>query len=114
MAYTRRQRPRRRAAEPQTAADLMSQVVARLGGESRAAEHRVFECFEAIVGAPLRNRAQADSLKGTTLFIKVTSSALAHELTLLRGTILDRMAEQLGPGVVTELRTRIGALPPAG
>ena len=43
-----------------------------------------------------------------TLFVSVSSAALGHELTLLRVEILARMAETLGAGVVTELRTRMG------
>jgi hypothetical protein len=42
--------------------------------------------------------------------VRVTSAALAHELTLLRGEILTRLAAELGAETVTEIRTRVGAL----
>jgi hypothetical protein len=44
--------------------------------------------------------------------VRVASSALAHELTLLRAEILARMTAELGPNVVTELRTRVGPIAP--
>ena len=44
--------------------------------------------------------------------MRVATSALAHELTLLRAEILARMAAELGPDVVLELRTRVGAVGP--
>jgi len=93
---------------PETTADLMGELLARLGGTGRALEFRVFECYTRAVGAMLRERTAPARLAGTTLFVHVSSSALAHELTLLRAEVLEKMAAELGPGVVTELRTRVG------
>ena len=86
----------------------MGEVLNRLGGRGRALEFRVFECYSRAVGEMLQARSAPDRLAGTTLFVRVSSSALAHELTLLRGQILQKMTAELGPGVVTELRTRVG------
>jgi hypothetical protein len=85
----------------------MGQVLARLGGHGRALEFRVFECYTRLVGAILGERSVPDRLAGTTLYVRVASSALAHEVTLLRGAILEKMSAELGPGAVTELRTRV-------
>ena len=54
-----------------------------------------------------------ERITDTTLYVRVATSALAHELTLLRGEILARMARELGPGVILELRTRVGRIPDA-
>jgi hypothetical protein len=89
----------------------MGDVLARLGGSGRAREFRVFECFNGVVGPTFRSRTLPERLAGTTLFVRVATSALAHELTLLRGEILARMARELGPGLVVDLRTRVGPLP---
>lgn len=86
----------------------MGAVLARIGGAGRAREHSVFSCWERVVGDTVGRKARPESLKGTTLFVRVSSSALAHELTLLRGDIIARMAEDMGPGVVTEVRTKVG------
>jgi hypothetical protein len=86
----------------------MSQVLARLGGQGRALEFRVFECYTRLVGPMLGERTTPDRLAGTTLFVRVSSSALAHEVTLLRGAILEKMRAELGPSTVTDLRTRVG------
>jgi len=95
---------------PQTTADLMSQVLARLGGSGRALEFRVFDCYSRAVGEMLRLRTEPDRLSGTTLYVRVASSALAHELSMLKRDILEKMAQTLGPDVVIDLRTRVGAL----
>jgi hypothetical protein len=90
----------------------MGQMLARLGGQGRALEFRVFDCYARVVGELFRARTAPERLAGTTLFVRVTSSALAHEVTLMRGEILARLCAELGAGTVTELRTRVGKVEP--
>jgi hypothetical protein len=87
---------------------LVSTVVARLGGDNRGREQKVFSVYESIGGAFLREHTRPDALRDGTLFIRVPSSALAHHVTLLRGDILQRMAPLLPAGTVTDIRTRVG------
>jgi len=103
-------RARRRNVEPVSAASLMGATMTRLGGDDRAREHRVFAAYQRAAGDMLSERSQPESVKGTTLFVRTNSSAIAHQVTLLRGEILTRMAQALGPDDVTELRTRVGPL----
>jgi predicted nucleic acid-binding Zn ribbon protein len=93
---------------PETSADLMNQVLARLGGTGRALEFRVFEAYNGAVGEMLRARTSPERLNGKTLQVRVASSALAHELTMLRHDVLARIAREVGDDVVTDLRTRVG------
>ena len=98
---------------PIRSADLIGEVLARLGGAGRAREFRVFDCFQRVVGANFRARTMPERLTETTLFVRVANSALAHELTLLRGEILARMTAELGRDSILELRTRVGRIPPS-
>lgn len=98
-------------AEPETTGDLMAGLLSRLGGTGRALEFRVFAAYADAAGDVLRARTAPESFREGTLFIRVPSSSLAHELTLLRGPLLARLESSLGPGVVTAIRTRVGALP---
>jgi len=93
---------------PESSADLMGQVLARLGGSGRALEFRVFEAYNGAVGEMLRLRTEPERLNGKTLLVRVASSSLAHELTMLKREILGRMAVTIGEEVVTDLRTRVG------
>ncbi len=104
-------RPFRIQPEPETTSDLMAGLLSRMGGTGRAREYRVFEAYREAAGTVLRARTMPDSFREGTLFIRVTNSALAHELTLLRGELLTRLETALGPGVVTAIRTRVGSLP---
>jgi hypothetical protein len=107
-----RPKHREHAGPPETAGDLMGQVLARLGGQGRALEFRVFDAYTRVVGELLRARTAPERVAGTTLFVRVATSALAHEVTLLRGEILAKLNAELGPGTVTELRTRVGKIEP--
>jgi predicted nucleic acid-binding Zn ribbon protein len=103
-------RPRRRNAEPQTAADLVAAVVARIGGDRRARERRIFASYDDAVGEHLRRHTRPDGIRDSTLMVRVSSSAWAHQVALLKGEILSRMAGQLDPGTITDIRTRVGPL----
>jgi predicted nucleic acid-binding Zn ribbon protein len=93
---------------PESSADLMDQVLARIGGTGRALEFRVFEAYNGAVGEMLRARTEPERLNGKTLQVKVASSALAHELTMLKHDVLEKIACSIGPDLVTDLRTRVG------
>jgi hypothetical protein len=95
---------------PETMAELMGGLLSRLGGEGRGLEFRVFESYNRVVGDVLRARTQPERVAGTTLFVRVATSALAHELTLMRGEIIEKMSVELGAGTITELRTNVGAI----
>jgi hypothetical protein len=105
----KRRRPSRTQPEPETAGDLMAGLLSRLGGTGRALEYRVFDAYARAAGEVLATRSIPDAFRDGTLFVRVSSSALAHEITLLRGEIVERMTVVLGPGVVKEIRTRVGA-----
>jgi predicted nucleic acid-binding Zn ribbon protein len=94
--------------EPETAGDLISGLLSRLGGQGRALEYRVFDAYARAAGEVLASRTTPDSFREGTLFVRTGSSALAHELILLRVELLARMQAILGPGVVKEIRTRVG------
>jgi predicted nucleic acid-binding Zn ribbon protein len=89
-------------------------LVAKLGGERRGREQRVFSVYADIGGDFLRKHSRPDALHDGTLVVRVSSSAIAHHLTLLRGEILKKMAPLLPPGMVTDIRTRVGQIEASG
>jgi hypothetical protein len=110
VVSVKRRAPTRTQPEPETAGDLMAGLLSRLGGSGRALEYRVFDAYTRAAGVVLATRSTPDVFRDGTLFVRVTSSALAHEITLLRGEIVERMGATLGPGVVKEIRTRVGGI----
>ena len=62
----------------------MAGLLARIGGSGRGLEYRVFDAYSKVAGAMLAARSTPDSFRDGTLFVRTTSAALAHEITLLR------------------------------
>jgi predicted nucleic acid-binding Zn ribbon protein len=87
--------------------------VARLGGDDRALEQRVSMAWRDAVGEALARRARPEAVRGKTLYVRVESSSLAHELTLLKRQVLDRLVQALGAGLIEDMRTRTGPFGPA-
>ena len=87
-------------------------MLTRLGGTGRSLEQRVFAAFESAAGEVFARHAQPDRLANKTLFVRAETAAIAQELTLVRAELLERMAEELGAGLVEDLRTRTGPLTP--
>ena len=104
----RRRRPRN--PEPQTAASLVAHVVARIGGDDRGLEQRVSLAWKEAVGESLARRARPGAVRGKTLYVRVESSSLAHELTLLKRQVLERLGRALGGPLIEDMRTRTGPL----
>ncbi len=106
--FRRRARPRNEA--PETVAALLPTVVARLGGDDRAAEQRISLVWADAVGALLAKNTRIEGVRGRVLLVRVSSSSYAHELVLLRREILTRIARELGVQLVDDLRSRVGAI----
>ena len=88
----------------------MPGLMRRLGGERLATEYRVFDAYADAAGALLRARSRPEFFRNGTLFVRVESSPLAHELALLRAPLIERMAKTLGGGVITDIRSRVGPI----
>ena len=86
----------------------MSGLLTRLGGKGRALEYRVYDAYLKAAGEMLASRTTPDAFRDGTLFVRTTSSALAHEIVLLRAELMSRMTAALGPGIVRDIRTRVG------
>jgi predicted nucleic acid-binding Zn ribbon protein len=106
--FRRRSRPRNAA--PELVAGLLPQLVARLGGDDRAAEQRISLVWAEAVGPMLAKHTRPEGVRGKTLMVKVSSSSYAHELVLLRREILDRLTKSMGAPVVEEIRSRVGVI----
>jgi len=60
--------------------------------------------WEQIVGAEIAAHCRPDRLEGGELTCVAESTAWATQIRLLSRTILDRLAAEVGPGVVRRLR----------
>jgi predicted nucleic acid-binding Zn ribbon protein len=67
------------------------------------------EQWHDLVGADVAPHCRLTSLRDGVLRVTVDSAPRATQLRYLEAEFLDRSAALLGPGVVRELRVRVGA-----
>ena len=83
----------------------LRQTLRRLGLEERMTNYQFCLNWKEIVGDELSELCQPESIKQTTLFVTVPSSAWAQELSLQSDVILGRLKPYLNPGqVINQLK----------
>jgi len=86
---------------PLTAA--LTSVLRDLAGTQPKAHAELWARWGAVVGPEMYRRSFPVGLRGTTLIIGVSSSSWLQELSFLKTAMIDRIAEEIGPGVVSEI-----------
>ena len=74
--------------------------------------HRALALWREVVGATLAQASTAETVRGGVLFVRARSGVWAHELTLLRGDILQRLNSRLGGAILTDIHFKSGGLRP--
>jgi predicted nucleic acid-binding Zn ribbon protein len=106
-------RPRRRRGytgagpderDPQPFGGLIKRMVADRGWEKPTAEATVLGAWETVVGAEVAAHCHPVTLRDAELTLQAESTAWATQLRLLTPTILGKIADRLGSGVVAKLR----------
>jgi hypothetical protein len=72
---------------------------------------RVRAAWEQAAPAALREQARLVDLKRQDLWVEVSSSAWMQELQFLKPRILEALEKFLGPGVIREVRGKVGPGP---
>lgn len=94
------------ARDPQTARRSIDRLVGDLGWAAPVAVGGVIGRWEQVVGFEVAAHATPESFTDGVLAVRADSTAWATQLRLLAPTIQRRLDEELGTGVVTQLRVR--------
>ncbi len=99
--------------EPSRLDEIIEGVLRRRPGLRKELSHReVFSRWERIAGKALARHVAPLEFRGHTLLLGARGSAWAQELEAFREEILQRAAQEVGVGVVREIRVRVvGDLP---
>lgn len=89
--------------DPQPIKTVAASLFAARGWDRTVAEARVFADWPALVGAELSARCHPVGLRDGELRLDAESTAWATQLRLLAGSMLARLAAELGPDVVTRI-----------
>jgi hypothetical protein len=77
-----------------------------LGISRRTREAQALWLWPQLVGEHLAHETHAIKLTGGTLWVTASSPALAHQLHLERGILIERINEGIGAPAVREIRFR--------
>ena len=85
----------------------LPQTLRALGITRRTREAQALYCWPRVLGE-LARETRALKLMGATLWVSASSTALAHQLHLERGRLLEELNAMIGAPVVREIRFRQG------
>jgi hypothetical protein len=88
-------------------AEIVAKILRQKGLNTGIQRGRVLALWSEIAGPALSELTEAERLEDGVLFVRVTDSVVAHQLTYLREEFLRRYQEKL-PGRVQELRFLVG------
>lgn len=97
-------RPRRRSLSVPTIGSVVGKEIVSRGWQRDLAHGWVTRHWDTLVGEQIAAHTHVEMIKGGTVFISCTSTAWATNLKYMQRTILQKIAEKVGPGVITELK----------
>ena len=97
-------RPRKRTGPATNAAETAASVLRKLGGRQPGIHPEIWSRWTEIVGPDLARRTLPSGIRGKTLLLAVKSSAWLQEMTFLKARLLERLSDEIGPGVITDIR----------
>jgi predicted nucleic acid-binding Zn ribbon protein len=86
--------------------ELIGRLVAERGWQDTTAAASVLANWDRLVGPEIADHCRPTSLQGGELVLVAESSAWATQLRLLTRTLVARLAERVGPGVVETVVVR--------
>lgn len=96
-------RPRRPLDVPQLGS-VVGREITRRGWQHELASGWVTGHWEYLVGEQIAEHTRVEMIKDGQLFITCTSTAWATNLKYMQRTILQKIAEKVGPDVITGLK----------
>jgi predicted nucleic acid-binding Zn ribbon protein len=97
----------RSSRDPRPIGSELAAVLRARGWEARLSAARVMARWPQVVGEAVAAHCRPNGLEDDgTLLVVADSAAWATQLAYFQGTLLDRLAEVCGPGLVTSVQIR--------
>jgi len=97
-------KPRRKRSLVTPLGAELTATVREMGRRQRFIHTEIWARWLAIVGSETYKRSFPKSFRGTTLIVGVANSTWMQELSFLERSLLDRLEEEVGAGVVKKIR----------
>jgi predicted nucleic acid-binding Zn ribbon protein len=95
---------------PQAARELLDPTFRWLKLDELARSFRAARAFWEAAGPRIRPRARAERLRGSTLHVRVATSAWSQHLHALKAQLLERIRQRPGGELVEDLRFSVAPL----
>ncbi len=82
----------------------VTSVLREMCRRNRSVHPEIWAHWPEITGPEISTRAFPLSLKAKILTVGVVNSTWLHELSFLKNDLLDRITDEVGPGIVVEVR----------
>jgi predicted nucleic acid-binding Zn ribbon protein len=97
--------------DPQPVGAVLARLIKARGWQRPAAEATVFGAWERVVGPDIAQHSRPVKLEDGELTVEAESTAWATQLRLLAGSLLQRIAAEVGHSVVRRLHIHGPAAP---
>jgi hypothetical protein len=87
---------------------LLEGVLANLNLRGQFREHLAVLAWPGVAGKVVAAHAQAEGVRDGVLMVATDTPAWAQELQMRRRALLERLAAEVGPGVIREIHFRSG------
>lgn len=87
---------------------IFDSVFKKMDGTPQREQLRIWDIWEEAVGPRIAERAQPEALRNAVLVVSVSSSVWMQELSFLKQKILDRLQQKLAPGIIRDIRFKMG------
>lgn len=88
---------------PRPLGDVLKEVINELGLEEKIDEARVVETWAALAGTEINSVTESAWMKGSTLYVKITSAAWRQELHMNRRKWRERLNGTLDAELIDEI-----------
>lgn len=89
--------------DPQRIGALTRSMFRDMGWDEQVARSRVLDDWASLVGPQVADKCAPSSLRDGELRVEAVSTAWATQLRMLAATLLARIADQVGAGVVRRI-----------
>jgi len=93
--------------KPQDIGSVIQRFVSDCDMALKLKKYSIFNHWEEIVGAGISSRTKPEKISRTMLYISVTNSTWANELSMMSGQLLQKINSYIGEDVIKELRFKV-------
>lgn len=99
------------ASTPTPVGKILKTLLDKLQLEGRVTKESIYQLWPQVVGDELARHSWPATFRGKVLTIGAEDSLWTQKLSLMRLQILERIAQELGPGLFDELRFQVSPPP---